>query len=149
MSLITIFTNVVDDVTKKIPRTPKSPSDYLSSPNLDSFFISPCIAEEISSRMQSLKNCKSSGPNRIPVNLLKNFDRPISKDLSVLINESFLTRTYPAKLKIAKVIPIFEKNLPPVNQCIDQSQSSVLCKLVEKLKHQRLYQFLEVCEVSF
>ena len=57
------FTNVADNITKRIPRTPKSPLDYLSNPNLDSFFISPCTAEEISSRIQSLKNGKSSGPN--------------------------------------------------------------------------------------
>ena len=36
---------------------------------------------------------------------------PISKDLAVLINESFLTGTFPAKLKIAKVIPIIKKGL--------------------------------------
>ena len=55
------FTNVADNITKRIPRTPKSPLDYLSNLNLDSFFISPCTAEEISSRIQSLKNGKPMG----------------------------------------------------------------------------------------
>ena len=50
------FANVAINITKKIPRTPKSPLDYLSNPNLDSFFISPCTAEEIYSHIQSLKN---------------------------------------------------------------------------------------------
>ena len=102
MSLITISLMLL--ITKKMPRTPKSPLDFLSNFNLDSFFISPCTVEEISSRIQSLENGKSSGPNSIPVKLLKLLDLSISKDLPFLINESFLTGTFPDKLKIAKVI---------------------------------------------
>ena len=64
------FTNVANSITKKIPRTPESPLEFLSNPNLDSFFISPCTAEEVPSHIQSLKNGKSSGPNSIPVKLL-------------------------------------------------------------------------------
>ena len=73
------FINVASNITKKIPRTPKSPLDYLSNPNLDSFFISPCTAEEISSLILTLKNGKSSGPNSIPVKLLKILNFPLSK----------------------------------------------------------------------
>ena len=54
---------------------------------------------------------KSSGPNSIPIKLLKVLDLPISNDLSILINESFETGIFPEKLKIAKVIPIFKKGL--------------------------------------
>ena len=53
------FTNVASDITKKISRTPKSPLDYLSNHNLDSFFISPCTAEEISSLILSLNKIYS------------------------------------------------------------------------------------------
>ena len=60
------FTNVASSITKKIPRTPKSPLDYLSNPNLDSFFISPCTSDEISILIQSLKLGKSSGPRTEP-----------------------------------------------------------------------------------
>ena len=116
---------------------------------MDSFFISPCTAEEISSRIQSLKNGKSSGPNSIPVKLLKILDLPISKDLAVLINESFLTGTFPEKLKIAKVIPIFKKGLATSKSNHRPiSLLSVFSKIFEKL-HKRLSQFLEVCEVLF
>ena len=33
------FTNVADNITKRILRTPKSPLDYLSNPNLDILHI--------------------------------------------------------------------------------------------------------------
>ena len=141
------FTNVSDNITKRIQRTPKSPLDYLSNSNLDSFFISLCTAEEI---ILSLKNGKSSGPNNIPVKLLKILDLPVSKDLAVLVSESFLTGTFPVKLKIAEVIPVFKKGLATCkSNYIPISLLFAFSKLFEKLMHQRLSQFLEVCEVLF
>ena len=41
------FTNVANDIRKKIPRRNKSPLSYLSSPNSASFFVSPCISDEV------------------------------------------------------------------------------------------------------
>ena len=99
MNSTIIFISVASNTTKKIPRTPKSPLDYLSNPNLDSFFISPCIAEEVSALMLSLKNSKSSGPNSIPVKFLKILNFSLLISLAVLTNESFLTGTFPKKLK--------------------------------------------------
>ena len=75
---------------------------------------------------------------------------PISKDLAVLINESFLTGTFPEKLKIAKVIPIFIKGLATSKSNYRPiSLLSVFSKIFEKLMHKRLSQFLEICEVLF
>ena len=144
------FINVASNITKKIPRTPKSPLDYMSNPNLDSFFISPCTAEEISALMLSLKIGKSSGPNSIPVKLLKILNFPLSKNFAVLTHESFLTGTFPKKLKIAKVIPIFKKGLVSSKSNYRPiSLLSVFSKLFEKLMHKRLFRFLDVCEVLF
>ena len=92
------FISVANAITKKIPRTPKSPLSYLSNPNLNSFFITPCIFDEVSSVIQSLKNGKSCGPNSIPIKLLKILDSLFSVYLSTLINESFETGIFPDKL---------------------------------------------------
>ena len=144
------FINVASGITKKIPRTPKSPLDYLSTPNLDSFFISPCTSNEVSSLIQSLKLGKSSGPNSIPVKLLKILDTPISNDLTLLFNESFVSGIFPNNLKIAKVIPIFKKGLATLKSNYRPiSLLSIFSKLLEKIMHQRLYKFLEICEVLF
>ena len=144
------FINVAKNISKKIPRTPKSPLDYLSNPIMDSFFISPCTPEEISSLIHSLKKGKSSGPNSIPVKLLKILDDPISKHLSMLINESFISGVFPNKLKIAKVIPIFKKGLlTSKSNYRPISLLSIFSKIFEKLMHKRLYGFLEVCEVLY
>ena len=144
------FTKVAEGITKKIPRTQKSPLSYLSHSNPDSFSISPCTVNEVSNVIQSLKNGKSSGPNSIPVKLLKILNHPISSVLSVLINESFSTGIFPDKLKMAKVIPIFKKGLK-TKTCNYRPISllSIFSKIFEKLMQSRLQKFLEISEVLF
>ena len=144
------FLNVANEITNKIPRNPKSPLSYLNAPNNNSFFISPTVPDEVSSIIQSLKKNKSTGPNSIPVKLLKILDPHISVQLSQIINDSFQNGIFPDKLKIAKVIPIFKKgdatkdsNYRPI------SLLSVFSKIFEKLMHQRLYNFLELHDILF
>ena len=144
------FTKVAKGITKNVPRTQKSPLSYLSNPNSDSFFTSPCTVTEVSNVIQLPKNGKSSGPNSIPVTLLKILNYSISSDLSVLINESFTTGTFPDKLKIAKVIPIFKKGLK-TKTCNYRPISllSIFRKIFEKLMQTYLQKFLETYEVLF
>ena len=53
------FVNVADGVTKNIPRSPKSPLDYLENKNSHSFFISPAAPYEISDIIDLFKTGKS------------------------------------------------------------------------------------------
>ena len=92
------FVNVADGVTKRIPRSQKSPSDYLQNENLHSFFIAPTAPHEVSDIIDALKNGKSIGPNCIPIKLLKILSPRISAPLSLIINESFLSSVFPEKM---------------------------------------------------
>ena len=65
------FVNVADGVTKRLPRSPKSPLDYLKSKSPHSFFITPSVPVEVSDIIYMLKTGKSIGPNSIPIKLLK------------------------------------------------------------------------------
>ena len=72
--------------------------------------------------------------------LLKN---EISKQLAGLFSLSFMTRVSPSVLKIAKVVPVFKKDLkldysnyPPI------SLLSSIEKILEKLMYNRFYTFL-------
>ena len=65
------FVNVSTQVSSEIPRTKKSPLDYLKNRNMNSFFISPVTHSDIEDIIISLKNGKSTGPFSIPVKLLK------------------------------------------------------------------------------
>ena len=61
--------------------------------------------------MSSLDSYKSSGPNNIPVKILKLLKNDISQQLSDIFNMSFSTRQLTSVLKIAKVTPIHKKQL--------------------------------------
>ena len=66
------FTTVADKITSKIPKTPKSPLDYLQNRNPASLFLSPVTSEEILDLINLLDSSKSVGPNNIPIKMLKN-----------------------------------------------------------------------------
>ena len=67
------FVNVADGVAKNIPRSQKSPMDYLDIKHPFSFFISPTAPYEISEIIDLFKTGQSIGPNSIPLKLLKFF----------------------------------------------------------------------------
>ena len=138
------FVNVSTQVSSEIPRTKKSPLDYLKNRNMNSFFISPVTHSEIEDIIISLKNGKSTGPFSIPVKLLKLVKSDISRPLACIFNESITLGTFPDKLKWARVIPIYKKgahNEPSNYRPI--SLLSVFGKLFEKLMFKRLYEYLD------
>ena len=106
------FVNVADQITKSIPRNPKSPLDYLRNRNSNSIFLTPVIKSDIEDIINGLVVSKSVGPNGIPIKLLKILGPFISHSLAQLVNRSFLQGVLPDKLKLAKVISLFKKGNP-------------------------------------
>ena len=139
-----VFVNTAKKINENIPRTKKSPLEYLSSQNESSFFISPASHEEIEVIINSLKSGKAAGPHRIPIYLLEILSEYIAVPLCDIVNESFSSGIFPDMMKLAKVIPLHEKNSPKVpSNYRPITLLSVLSKIVEKLMHKRLYSFLE------
>ena len=103
------FVNVASNIDKDIPRTKKCPFDYLGNRSSASFFVSPTDRNEVKNIISQLQTGKSVGPNSIPINLLKMLSPVIVSPLVILINKSFSTRIFPAKLKIAKVVALHKK----------------------------------------
>ena len=93
------FVNVSQRINHDIPRTRKSPPDYMPTANDKTFFVSPVTPEEIEIIIGSLKDSKSSGPYSIPTKLLKILSSDIAIFLSVIVNESFAKSVFPDKLK--------------------------------------------------
>ena len=60
------FTNIASEVDSEIPRSRKSPSDYLGNKCESSFFLSPTDSAEIENIIAELKKGKVSGPYSIP-----------------------------------------------------------------------------------
>ena len=103
------FVNVSHDITKNIPRSNKSPVDFMYDRLGNSFFTTPSVPFEVSDIISALKSGKSLGPNSISMKILKSLFPLISPPLSQIINESFQCGIIPDKMKFAKVLPLYKK----------------------------------------
>ena len=100
------FSTVAQKVQSKIKFSSKSVSDFLS-PNIhESIILSQITGDEISEIISSLNSSKPTGPNRIPIKILKGLQDQISKHLVDIFNLPFTTGIFPHSLKSAKVMPI-------------------------------------------
>ena len=102
------FTSMAKKTKSNITSSPKHYTDYLSNTNTNTFFLTPTDKNEISFVISSLDYHKSSGPNSIPVKILKLLKNDISK-LRDIFNMSFVTGQFPSVPKIAKVKPTHKK----------------------------------------
>ena len=105
---------------------------------------------EVTDIISMLKNGKSIGPNSIPTKLLKILSPHTSLPFSKIINESFQSGSFPTKMKLEKVVPLFKKGCP-----LDSSNYrpisllSVFSKIIEKIMNKRLYEFLELHNILY
>ena len=80
------FTSIAEKTKSNIKFSPKHYTDYLSSTNTNTFFLTPTDKNEIAFIISSLDSHKSSGPNSIPVKILKLLKNDISQQLSDIFN---------------------------------------------------------------
>ena len=147
------FATIGTKVQQKIPVEQGNFKDYLNkrdkngklyiNPDGNSFFLGPTVPVEIIKIIDALDSTKSTGPNGIPVFLLKSFKDFFSIWLSKLVNLCFETGVFPDILKLAKVTPLHKKeskldylNYRPI------SLLSVFSKIYEKLIYTRIYSYL-------
>ena len=138
------FTSVADSLRSKLPQSNSHFSRFLKNRNQNSIFLRPTTPEEITKIIGDFSDSKSSGPNSIPVRILKLLNLEISKPISTLINRSFETGVFPSVLKISKVIPIFKNKGSPlvVSNYRPISLLSNIEKIFEKTMYSRLMDFL-------
>ena len=90
---------------------------------------------------------KASGPDCIPVVVLKNCEPEVSYILAELFNKCLKESCFPDCWEVSSVVPVFKnvgerstaKNYRPV------SVLSVVSKVFEKLVHNRIVDHLEKC----
>lgn len=138
------FANIGNNLAGNIPKVNKCPSDYLTSPLCNSFYLFPTTSMEIEQEISQLNVNKSTGPFSIPVKVLKCLGSVLSRPLEIVFNHTFSTGIVPNNLKIANIIPIFKKGLQTsLNNYRPISLLSIFNKLLEKLMYKRLLAFLE------
>ena len=101
------YASVADDIRNTIPRTPKSFSDFLPAPILNSIFLTPVCSNDILTCIRKMDGTKASGPYSIPSRCLRVIEEIIAEPLSDIINLSFENVDFCAKRhQILKVAPL-------------------------------------------
>ena len=86
---------------------------------------------------------KSYGLYSCPIRLLKCSRQILGEPLAIIFNTSFEPGTFPTKLKIPKVIPIFKAgDATSLNNYSPKSLLSIFHKIFEKLIYERLRSYL-------
>ena len=111
---------------------------------LHNILITPKIVKKV---IANLDSSKASGPDCIPVVVLKNCEPELSYILAELFNMCLKDSCFPDSWKVSSVVPMFKnvgerstaKNYHPV------SLLSVVSKVLEKLVNNRIVDHLEKC----
>ena len=113
-----------------------------------SFFFNPVSPCEIDSEIMTIQLNRAHGPYSFPTRILRLAKHIINQTLSILINKSIEFGTYPSKLKLAKVIPIYksgDESDPSNHRPI--SLLSIFNRIFEKIMYNRLKLFIEKCNI--
>ena len=138
------FCNIGADLVKLLPSPRTCHTSYLNSSISNSIFCEPVSASEVLNLLESTVAKKSCGADNISMQIVKDSRVILSQPLTYLFNLSLNSGVVPDAMKIAKVIPLFkkgDKKLPSNYRPI--SLLSVFSKLLEKLVHKRVYNFLD------
>ena len=139
----TFFTSIAKKLVKKIPPTHNNFQSSPKNQNERSFFIGPVDIKETENIISSLQENKASGPNNLPIKMLKTSKKQLSVPLTYLISLAFETGIFLDILKTTKVIPIFKKrDQQDCNNYRPISLLSNIGKIIEKLIHECLFKFL-------
>ena len=112
------FTSIAEKTKSNVKFSPKNYTDYLSNTNTNMFLLTPTEKNEISFIISSLDSHKSSGPNSIPVKMLKLLKNDISQQLSDIFldwaisfsSENSQSHTYTQKNNLTLIIQIVDQN---------------------------------------
>ena len=140
------FVNVGPNLAKTIPTQNISPLQFMSDP-LMNLFLSLMTAEETSGILSLLKN-GAAGHDDIRASTLKSVSPYIVEPLTYICKLSISQGVFPAKLKIANVLPLYKaddqflfNNYRPV------SLLNVLSKVFERIMYNRVSEFLEIFRI--
>ena len=138
------FTNVGPDLSKQIPPPIRTYQQYISVKTpTNSLFLYPTDPNEINSIVKRMKPKKSTGQDNISSWLLKQINETICQPVAILINKSMEEGTFPNKLKISKIIPIYKsKDKDQLNNYRPISLLPSISKIYEKVVYKRLYNFI-------
>ena len=114
-------------------------------PHSERHFSEFLVNSPVESEISLLSLNKSRGVYSCPVNILKVAKSFVSQPLMEIMNTSILEGTFPKKLKLAKVVPVFKsgEDIDP-NNYRPISLLSIFNRIFERLMYKRLKSFFEI-----
>jgi len=147
------FSNAAIRLDRLVPAVEKSALDYLDNPQLMSMFVPPVIGSDVKRVMSELPT-KSCDIKLVPAYIYKYFSDLLSPVIANLFNESVRLGTFPGRLKVARVVPVFKSgNKMMVTNYRPISTLPFLSKTFEKLMYKHLLSYLNsnnlICDHQF
>lgn len=131
---------------RTFPTHNKSASSFVPkiNKNDNTIFLEPVTHLEVERIIKLKKNSFSTGHDEIPESIIKQCYDYLVEPLTDICNCSLATGTFPDKLKLSKIIPLFKKedrlnidNYRPI------SLLSGFSKILETVMYERVIKFLE------
>ena len=117
-------------------------SSYFTQRITPSFNIVSVDTLKIHARIVNIAAKNGSGPDNISFKLIKRLSEHIVSALTMMINHSLTTGIFPRKQKMAKVIPIYEKDESSVlDDYRPISLLSTISKISEKTVFEQVYDY--------
>lgn len=140
------FCNIGKKLGSKINKPPGRKLE-LPAMNHKTIFLKPTNRTEILSIINKFKN-KKGGIDGINTKILKTLSDFLAEPLAHIINNCFVTGIWPDELKMAEVIPI-HKSKEKYKPCNYRPISLIsnLAKIMEKILHKRLLNFISQCDI--
>lgn len=141
----TFFVNVGPNLAKDIPDTSLQWDhfDKDGGRNPNTMFLTPVKETEIRHLVNKCVAKTSTDVNDLDMRLIKKVLDGIISPLTYIFNLSFLTGTFPSKMKIAKVVPLYKNG--DTHEFTNYRPISILpqlSKILEKLFNNRLDKFI-------
>ena len=145
------FTNIGPKLSKEIkPPSNLSYRTFLKKTITTTFTFDTVTTETVVKILSDLSPKTSCGHDEISTILLKLLAPSISVILTVMINQSLCTGIFPAKLKIAKVLPLHKKSDPHLfDNYRPISLLPTVSKVFEKIVYRQLYDYLTINKLIY
>ena len=115
------FTNIGSDLAKNIKYKGIRGHTYYLNKIVESNFTFKYVEEDVIKRtIINLPNKSSYGYDGLSTKLQKILEPTLTKSLALLTNQVLTTGIFPDKLKIAKLIPVYKKEIKRYLVIIDQ-----------------------------
>ena len=139
------FTSIGPKLAQKIEA--RNDNDYFQNITIESNnMIFKTVDENyILDAINQLKNGSVSGPDKVSITIVKDVKDLIAKALKIIFIDSVMNGIFPDIWKLARVTPIFKSGAKnDANNYRPISVISIFSKMLERLVHDQLFDFLQV-----